>query len=191
MSTPTQTSAQLTPIKGQGMQQTAELCSGSFLTIKEKPRCATDSWIIPTNLFSPSRKRNMSDRALLWLKDELQEVQITDCAGVSNEGWGLQSKADPQGSGGSRGWEGGEMGGDGRGSNGTGDGLFHPQVRDQRTESTGTNKLIGNCQPPKTLSQWKSQTPSCTLHLREACLSSSILWFGLNTNLYFMGSNIQ
>ena len=85
-------------------------------------------------------------------------MQITDCAGVSNEGWGLQSKADPQGSGGSsRGWMGGLMGGcmggDGRGSNGTGDGLFHPQVRDQRTESTRTNKLIGNCQPPKTLSQ--------------------------------------
>ena len=42
-------------------------------------------------------------------------MQITDCAGVSNEGWGLQSKADPQGSGGSSrgvgGWIEGWMGG--------------------------------------------------------------------------------
>ena len=62
---------------------------------------------------------------------------------------------------------GGWMGGGGRGSNGTDDGLFHPQVRDQRTESTRTNKLIGNCQPPKTFSQCKCTTASmkrCFMH---------------------------
>ena len=33
----------------------------------------------------------------------------------------------------------------GFGANGTGDGLFHPKVKDQDRKYVETNKLIGNC----------------------------------------------